>query len=73
MMICWYDSTDPTDRRKMLSLSLSSPEGKRGTLHECEREHPSDVWPQSVRIGGGYSVASAEKIARRRGLVRADA
>lgn len=68
-MIAWYDSADPTDRRRVLTLSLSSPEGKRGTLYECEREHPGDTWPASVRIGSGYSVVSAEKMARQRGLI----
>lgn len=72
-VIEWYDSSDPTDRRKNLSLWLSSPEGQRGTLYECEREHPSDVWPVARKVGSGYSITSAEKFAKRMGLVRADA
>lgn len=39
----WYDTTDPSNRRIMVSLH-------KGVLTISQREHPSDVWPPSVKL-----------------------
>lgn len=69
--IDWFDSTDPHNRRRSMTLELSSPDGQRGTLYQCEREHPADMWPPQVKLGKGYSRTSAAKLARQNGLVPA--
>lgn len=65
----WYDSHDRSNRRRNLTLVLTSPAGSRGRLYRCERETPGDVWPPQELVGTGYSITSARKIARREGLV----
>lgn len=69
--LVFFDSDDPAQRRKVLRLQLSRPDAQRGTLWEGERESPADVWPSLRLIGKGYSITTARKDARRRGLVEA--
>lgn len=68
----WYDSTNPRDRRVALELWFDDAGDGWGKLWEARRSDPSDVWPASVCLGGGYSLSSAGVFAAARGLVRDD-
>lgn len=67
--LTFYDSPDPVRRTRVLVLALSRPDAQRGMLHSAERETPADVWPPLHLEGRGFSVTSARRIARQRGLV----
>lgn len=58
----WYDSPSSSNRRRALGLDTD------GDLFAAVRDEPSDQWPGFDRIGRGYSLAEARRVAIALGL-----
>lgn len=58
----WYDSAEPSERRRSLTLDAS------GALYASERDEPSEPWSMPQLLGRGYVLKVAREAARGRGL-----